>query len=302
MLMMEIPPVLLTRCPGCARALAPGCPGCDACGLGVAGVPAWWSQDQLQTQRLWPFAIAAGASALCAALSALVLVLVPHPPVVVTAGAVTVAVIASMLTLASLVPWFLVLLTRARKVTSWTYATEWGNELVQGYVQTRALLVNGKLAHATGQLVEYGQPAARRFGSRSAPLPSQRRFVRWLMGETVAGRARVAELRKITWEINGPAPRRAFSTRPAVNLEPARSEERRLMVAPDTSELAPPGLAGTVYAAHLKEPRPVADLWFALSRQAEKLPDSGLGEHEIPDWAHELEAALTAEVAPLVMN
>ena len=76
------------------------------------------------------------------------------------------------------------------------------------------------------------------------------------------------------------------------------------MVAPEPPERAasarPAG--GTVYAAHLQAPRPVAELWFALSRQAEKLPDAGLGEHEIPEWAHELEAALTAEVAPQVMN
>jgi hypothetical protein len=196
-----------------------------------------------------------------------------------------------------IVPAVVTLRTRMKKRAWWTYATEWSSDGGHGSVEAQMVLTGDQLTWASGRYLAWAQPRARRFGSASAPLKAQRKFVRWLTAEVLAGRAHVANRRTIQWELKRDVPQGAEG-------DVVRTEEQCLMVAASAGGQleAKEGSAVAIYTHHLAQPRPVAELWFALSRDAKNLPEVKLAEHEIPDWAHDLEAALTAEVAPLVMN
>ncbi len=305
MVVTQLPAALFIRCPGCARALEAGRPGCAHCKLAVAGGQALWTQNRIETEKLRPHTRAGAAALLAATAASAFLLLEPGQSAAMTSAVLIFVLWCGALAGLCLSAWARVVLEKVRHVSSWTFITEWSSDVNAGYVHTTVLLVGDRLAHARGHLSEHSQPSARQFGSQAAPLSSQRRFVRWLTCETVLGRARVADERTIEWEINGPEPRRGIFVRVATQTEPVRTEMRRLMVAAAPAD--PPTETGTsvtptVYSEHLGKPRPVSELWVALSREADKLPEGGVADYELPDWAHELEAAITAEVSSLVVN
>jgi hypothetical protein len=165
-------------------------------------------------------------------------------------------------------------------------------------VEAQMTLVGGQLTWARGHYRAYGQPRGRRFGAGAAPLSGQRRFVRWLIGEVLSGRAHVANRRTIVWELNRPPTAGPAAT--GEGLE--RTEELCLMVAASGGEGSVDARNAEIYTRLLAQPRPVSELWFALAKEAGELPEPEFGEHDLPEWGHVLQAALTAEVTPLVLN
>jgi hypothetical protein len=295
----EIPAVLLVRCPGCAQLLEPKTKPCAHCGLGAATVPTFWAERKFGDRKVgWQLVLGA-AMALVSSLPMFTLWFVQKQTPALVAMALLLTIGGALGSGFLIVPAVVMLRARRKKRAWWTYATEWSSDMGHGSVEAQMVVTGDQLTWASGRYLAWGQPRGRRFGMRAAPLKAQRRFIRWLTGEVLAGRAHVANRRTIQWELK-PPPQGA---KPEVKEEEVvRTEETCLMVAASAGG-APDGPSEvTIYTNHLSQPRPVTELWFALSRQAKDLPEVKLLEHEIPDWAHDLEAALTAEVAPLVMN
>lgn len=268
---------------------------CAHCGLGAATVPTFWARRDAAPPHVLRYVAAAAVVAMLAAVPLFILLMAKKPePIFIAVALVTSlsgAICAGLLLQPAVQAW----VSRARKRSWWTYATEWAGDSGHGSVEAQMTLVGGHLTWARGRYRAYGQPRGRRFGAKAAPLAGQRRFVKWLIAEVLAGRAHVAHRRTIEWELKRP-PQPA---RPTDGLE--RTEELCLMVAAAAGEPAD-SQSDAVYSRYLTEPRPVAELWFAVAKEAATLPGSELMEHELPDWAHDLEAALTAEVSPLVLN
>lgn len=293
--MTEIPSELLSLCPGCAQALTPKGNPCPHCGLGAAAVPTFWSRRELPRAQVTRNLAATGIVTVLAMAPIAIVLLVEHPRPVFIAAAVAASLAGVVCAGLLLQPVLGVVAARLRKRSWWTYATEWTGDLGHGQVEAQMALDRGRLTWARGRYRAWGQPRGRRFGTPKAPLASQRRFVRWLTAEVLAGRAHVANRRTIDWEL------RSTPAAPGEGIE--RTEEQVLMVAPSAGEQpATDALSLTIYTRHLTEPTGVAVLWFALAKDAHRLPEPELAEHEVPDWALDLEAALTAEVGPLVLN
>jgi hypothetical protein len=268
---------------------------CGHCGLGAATVPTFWARRDAGPARVGRYLAGAVGVALLAAVPLFILLMAKQPGPLFIAVALITSLAGALCAGLLLQPVVQAWVARARNRSWWTYATEWTGDGGHGSVEAQMTLVGGHLTWARGRYRAYGQPRGRRFGARAAPLAAQRRFVKWLTAEVLAGRAHVAHRRTIEWELKRP-PQPA---QPADGLE--RTEEVCLMVARATGQPAPPE-SDAVYTRHLTEPRSVAELWLAVARDTGKLPESHLMEHELPDWAHDLEAAVTAEVSPLVLN